>query len=425
MKSETLFKKTLIAQFVSGVLLATSTGLSIADEYHYNNMLIGDRASGLGGAYTAISDDAAGLFYNPAGIVYSEDLKLSASVNALNTSSMTYKGVLGSGDWVRESSSFIPNFFGITQKLGNGYFGFSYAVTDADVENQDSRFTNVPGAPLFVVNINNRDNTTKIGPSYAVALTDTLNFGVTLYLHMREKELVNNQWIRLSDDTYEWSSNYFETNETGINPILGLMWSPTDEISVGVSMRKTFILTSDAKSQRTCTSDINNSAAQAALCIPTAGSPQDPVFASTDSERELPLNIRVGIAYFPTNRFLMDLDLSYYEATSDDFFDTQETVNIAAGLEYYYNENWAFRGGIYTNNANTPDIVSGQTNQYDHVDLTGFSLSLTRFTKSSSVTGGFTYSSGEGSAQVIAGSTEIQDLTHSTQTFYLSTSYQF
>ena len=54
---------------------------SQADPYHYNNMLIGERATGLGGAYTAIADDPSGLYYNPAGIVYSLGSKLSASMN--------------------------------------------------------------------------------------------------------------------------------------------------------------------------------------------------------------------------------------------------------------------------------------------------------------------------------------------------------
>jgi len=388
-------------------------------------MLIGDRASGLGGAYTAISDDAAGLYYNPAGIVFSEDLKLSASVNAFHSSQLTYKGVLGSGDWVRESSNLIPNFFGMTRQLGGGYFGFSYAVTDSDVENQDSRFTTVPGASLFLVNINNRDTTTKFGPSYAFRISDTFNFGMTLYIHKRERELINNQWIRLSDNTFEWSNSYFETEETGLNPILGLMWSPSENWAFGASIRKTFILSSSSDSQNSCSSDINNPAIQNAICIPTAGSPNDPQFSQTDDERELPLNIRLGVAYFPTNRFLLGIDVSYYEATSDSFSQTEETINIAAGLEYYYNTNWALRGGVYTNNANTPDVKPGLVNQPDHVDMTGLSFSLTRFTKSSSVTFGFTYSTGEGDAQVISGDTDIQELEQFSQTLYLSTSYQF
>jgi len=418
----------LLAKLVGGVCLAMTSSCLMADEYHYNNILIGDRASGMGGAYTAISDDSSGLFYNPAGIVYSEELKLSASVNAFNSSSITYKGVLGSGDWTRESSGLFPNFFGMTQQLGDGYFGFSYTITDAEVENQVSKFTNVPGVPLFLVNINNRDTTTKIGPSYAIAINDQLNFGATLYLHMRERELINNQWIRLANDTYEWSNSYYETEETGLNPILGLMWSPTEDLSIGLSIRKTFILSSKTKTQSGCSSDINDPSLQAAICIPSAGSPQDPAFSSNDDERELPLNIRVGVAYFPTNRLLFDADLSYYEATdsgNSSFIDTEETINLAFGLEYYYSDNWAFRGGIYTNNANTPSVKSGKANQADHVDLTGVSLSLTRFTKSSSVTFGFAFSSGEGEAQVLAGNDAIQDVEQSASSIYLSTSYQF
>ena len=60
-----------------------------ADDLHYVNMLVGNRAAGLGGAYTAISDDPAGCFYNPAGIAFSPYTSLSASVNAFSTSTKT------------------------------------------------------------------------------------------------------------------------------------------------------------------------------------------------------------------------------------------------------------------------------------------------------------------------------------------------
>ncbi|MDJ0834019.1 MAG: hypothetical protein QNJ69_10890 [Gammaproteobacteria bacterium] len=391
-------------------LLLGYTMSAAADIYHYDNMLIGDRASGMGGAYTAISDDASGLYYNPAGIVFSEDLKLSASVNAYHTSNLEYKGVLSGGNWTRESSSLVPNFFGITRKLGDGYFGFSYAVTESVAENQDSVFRNFGIVDLFTVNINNRDDTTKIGPSYAIKLTDSLNLGATLYMHIRERETINNQWIRNNDSSFEWSNRYFETSETGINPILGLLWSPSDELSIGLSLRKTFILSSDTEQQVTLVTDTGNS---------------DPVFTSSDEERELPLNIRIGVAYFPSNRFLLDVDLSYYEATSGFLSDAEETINLAAGIEYYVDSSWAVRGGIFTNNANTPEIRAGGVDQDDHVDLTGFSLSLSRFSKTSSVTAGFSISSGTGEAQVLSGTTAIQDLEIFTSTLFLSTSYQF
>jgi len=116
---------------------------SQADPYHYNNMLIGERATGLGGAYTAIADDPSGLYYNPAGIVYSLGSKLSGSMNAFYHVKKTYEKALGNNDWERSCATLLPNFFGVIQPISGGKFGFSYAVTDAMIEDQDQTFSNI------------------------------------------------------------------------------------------------------------------------------------------------------------------------------------------------------------------------------------------------------------------------------------------
>ena len=96
----------------------------MADELHYVNRLIGERASGLGGAYTAIADDAGGLFYNPAGIVYSDGRNLSGSLTSFYSSTTTYSDALAPGlDYTRTSSSPLPNFLGGVQPLAGGTFG--------------------------------------------------------------------------------------------------------------------------------------------------------------------------------------------------------------------------------------------------------------------------------------------------------------
>ena len=407
------------------LLTVINVSSTAADEFHYNNILIGDRASGLGGAYTAISDDASGLFYNPAGIAFTRDLQLSASANAVHTTKLTYKDVLNGGDWERESSNIVPNYFGITNKIGDGYFGFSYAVTNFEVEDQDSRFTSIPNVPLYVININNVEKVTKLGPSYAVQLNDQWNFGVTLYLHDRERELINNQWIRLADDSYEWSNVYFEASETGLEPVFGFIWSPSDVLSFGLTIRKVFISSSKSRTQVTCSSDVNNPLLQPSQCIQVGGSPIDPTITRSSDERDLPLNVRFGIAYFPTERLLYTADISYYEETSSDAFSAEEVINLALGLEYYYSARWALRAGYYTDKANTPDVSSTKLNQLDHVDLKGISLSMTHFSKTSSITFGMTYSAGDGKAQVITGSSQIQDLEQEITTLYLSTTYNF
>jgi len=87
-------------------LCALSAAPVMADDEHYVNFLLGGRAMGMGGAYTAISDDPAGMFYNPAGIVYAHSPNLSASVNAFRFSNKTFESVLtGGNDWSRENSA--------------------------------------------------------------------------------------------------------------------------------------------------------------------------------------------------------------------------------------------------------------------------------------------------------------------------------
>src|SRR5512134_2351307 len=108
-----------------------------ADPLHYTNLLVGDRAAGMGGAYTAVSDDVTGLYYNPAGIVYSTGRNLSGSLNSYFNSVKSYKGVIGGHDWDRKSTALLPNYFGIIQPAGHYKFGFSFAVPDSIIEDQD------------------------------------------------------------------------------------------------------------------------------------------------------------------------------------------------------------------------------------------------------------------------------------------------
>lgn len=82
----------------------------------------GDRASGLGGAYTAVADEPSGAYYNPAGLAFAVGNELSVSVNAYHISQTVYQNVLpkttgGADDWTLRSSKLIPNFLELQENL--------------------------------------------------------------------------------------------------------------------------------------------------------------------------------------------------------------------------------------------------------------------------------------------------------------------
>jgi len=65
------------------------------DWNHYHDFLIGERAAAMGGAYTAISNDPTGLFYNPGGIVFSNDKEISLSTVGYYVHSETVNSIYG------------------------------------------------------------------------------------------------------------------------------------------------------------------------------------------------------------------------------------------------------------------------------------------------------------------------------------------
>lgn len=422
--------------------------IAFADEYHYNNILIGDRASGMGGAYTAISDDPTGMYYNPAGIMYSTMRNLSASVNAYYNLTKKYKGVIGGHGWERTSSSLLPNYFGIIQPLGKLKVGFSYAVPDSMQEDQDQTFCDLPldekiknlnpgiNISKYTINFNNDDNTYNFGPSIAAEITEDLSAGITLYVHHRRSQLIFNQFLKTSDtinDGYEWINQYSETSEWGIRPILGIMWAPVKQVSIGLAISKTMLFDSDTTGQMTYRRegiwvDTNNDGIRDDIDnngIPDIKyTPPDP--KSTDIKRKYPLQLNTGVAYFASPKLLIAGDVSYYSKVDDSTFGNREAVlNAAIGTEYYMNKNWAMRAGLFTNMANTHEVKSSASGQPEHIDLYGGSLSLSRFTKNTSVTLGGNMSYGTGKAQVISGSSSIQDASALAWTLFISSSYSY
>ena len=425
------------------LLIAIFAVPAFADEYHYNNILVGERAAGMGGAYTAVSDDPSGLYYNPAGIVLAPGTSFSASVNAFQYSKKTYKDVLGGNGWDRVSSNLLPNYFGVIQPLGAGKIGFSYAVPDTRQENQAQTFYNIPGIdPVtkqliritrYVINMNDADYTYNFGPSYALKINDKLSVGATAYMHYRDRQLISNHFLAVDndlsvadDERYQWRNVYNSTSEWGVKPIIGVMWTPTEKVSLGFTGSKTLMFDSKRRIQNTLR-DLDYGSSLPAYAV-----------LESKDNREFPLTATFGAAYFPSESLLLSADVSYCTAApyTLDFknsstgattsLDTPqpETVNAAVGAEYYPGARIALRGGLFTNMANTPKLTTGDADEPEHIDMYGASLSISHFTRSSSLTFGGSYSYGTGKSHIF-GDTSIQDVEMQNITAFLSAAFSY
>jgi long-subunit fatty acid transport protein len=423
MKTLNLTRGYLVRLIPCWIVFIVSFSLpALADEFHYINILVGERSAGMAGAYTAISDDPSGCYYNPAGLAYTGGTTLSASVNAYHGSRLLYKDVLPGTDGVRHdfeqtSSALLPNFFGIVQPLGSGKLGLSYAVPDAILRDQEQTFLNITSdyagidITSYSLNMNDVDKTYLFGPSYAWKYSDSLAFGGTLYVHYRDRDVITNHFLVYSDNDFEWQNYYESSKEWGLKPILGVMVTPIDKLSIGLSASRIKILSAENRTQR-----ITKMRADSA----DYETPPPLVVIENNDKRKFPFTTTLGMAYFASPTLLFSGDISYYDKVSD----TQKRiVNIALGTEYYINEKLALRGGLYTNNANTPKLSSSIANQNEHIDLYGLSLSLTSFTRSSSVSLGLNYAFGTGDAQAIADDVTVNDIELRNLTVFISATY--
>jgi long-chain fatty acid transport protein len=416
--------------FSTAFLLCASTS-AFADDFHYNNLLIGDRASGMGGAYTAISDDASGMFYNPAGMMYVTDRNFSASVNTYSAQHKKYENVLGGQSFERKSSALLANYFGIVRPIGNFKFGFSYAVPDSVNEDMSQTVRNVPSSYTagqfydFHSNLNNRDNTINIGPSLATSINDDIAVGLTLYFHQRDVLVIQNQYVPRTDGSYQWINSYFNLSESGMKPILGFTWSPMEKLSLGLSLSKIFLYKSSAIRQDSCwdtTADSNLPGCDGNKTTVVL----TPVNSTTsfDDKRNYPMRVAFGAAYFVNSGLLISSDIIYHTAVENPIFESKvATLDVAIGTEYYLNKKWALRAGLFSNVANTPAIQAGVTTVEEHINLYGGSLSFTHFSGGSSVTLGGSLSYGTGQAQIGTSNTEVQDATSLSWTMFLSSSF--
>ncbi len=408
-----------------GLLLAAILiGNAAADPYHYINLLVGDRASGMGGAYVAVADDPAGLYYNPAGIAYGGRANLSASMNAYQVIERRYRNVLGGRDWVRRSAALLPNFFGVTQPLGPGVIGFSYAVPDAIAEDQNQQ---IPGVPTilaeenasYTINFTNQDTTYLAGPSYALPLGPRWAVGLTLYGHLRRQKTIINQQFTFSDPSrYHWENSYSERSEYGVRPLLGLMYTPWDRLSIGLTLARTWILRGNEFDQLSC-AGMNGYDYGDGLC---QGGALQLLRQQRPQRRRLPWSATLGAAYFPSPALLISGQLSLYQDLAEGGL---PQWNLAGGAEYYLTPRLALRLGLFSDNANTAEIRPGRSGQEEHIDLLGASLSLSRFTRTTALTLGASFRAGEGRAQILNGQDRIQSVSARAVTVFISSSYSY
>ena len=394
------------------ISIGFSTTSLYADDAHYKNILIGERAATMGGSYVAISDDSTGCYYNPAGIAYAVGDSLSGSGNVLHKMKTVYTEAIGTQDWIRESESLVPNYFGVLKKYKDYSFCFSYVVPEAFIEHQDLVFNNpLSTVKKYYQSLHSEDITYLLGPSAAMQFGDSLSLGLTIYYHYRSFIRQYHYFLESTDGSYQLYYGSRKLREDGVMPKLGIQWSPWSMLTLGMAVDQALLVNSSFQGDASYHSTDNSTGTASLLTTMTR--------SKSETKRKFPLHLAWGVSYFPTPSLLYTVDLDYYQAAEKGRVDI---MNYSGGTEYYINPTNAIRFGMFTNYTNLPLPDSSTTAPYEYIDILGASFGYTSYSSSSSLTVGATYTTGSGKAWLYSGSTETRNMTRESFSLLFSAS---
>lgn len=336
----------------------------------------------MGGAFTAISDDPSGAYYNPAGLSFAYEDSISMTTFSQNY----YKKN------ENEFQTFSPNFIGSIKSFGKYKFGLSivnrYNQSYRYSEIIDQRALSLLGLKDVIFQDTKEANQLLFGPSLSKSLTPNLSIGASLYILNDYEYTTTSYLIRDSENQIIVESSKDDRTNRGIFPVLGLLYAIQPKLSVGLSINRVI---SNGRGNRSQNSFLlgTNSTGENTIGIlqgthdESGGKINDIIsYTGPKFSANIPqiTEIRLGLAWFPSAKFLAAFDAIYtdgYKTKVDQtryFFSglsmpyilfsnnvdeelyRTDTLNLAFGLEYFFKENFSLRAGIFTNQANTPRI---------------------------------------------------------------------
>lgn len=372
------------ATTVLTALLALAAAPARADFFNNRNFLVGERAAHLGGAFTAIADDATAGWYNPAGLasIRSTSVLMTANAYALALNRRAIQVGQPGQDAQLNLFSFggVPTTLGIAIPFDSGFtLGFPVLITDRiRVVGRAARDGISTGPTLlggpevytkYTTTLNFDLVSTVAGPALGYRINASLSVGVSLLLHVQAVAYeAGNEYESAAGRAIESFTN--SSSAVGIIPVLGLLWRPTPRLRLGLSY-----------AAQTISVFGNNS--YVASAVSTSGqtfSLLGDAFASS----KYPHRITVGLAVPLPRRFFLSADVAYSFGmayglpngllnTSDPNFVQVEDghLDVSVGTEWVLNETQAVRAGLFTNLSSAP-----QTQRSEKVDMFGASVAF-------------------------------------------------
>lgn len=410
--------------FYWAVLTACLAAGTAGAQHNYQMYVLGDRASGMGGAAVASANSVDACYYNPAGLVLLPGNTISLSGSLYGR--QYYRspdGLYADEDVKYETFVTIPTTVGGAWKISDqSTIAFAALMPNFESYSEMRSFRD----NTHIYNYNMDDQTLWVGPSVGWALNSRLSLGISLYAVYRSYNEYINLLYKELNESYARGQSF---NDWSALAAIGVQYQALEKLRVG------------ARIQSPSTHVWGEGAYQAHIVTRTET--ENIYLKNVDTDNRVPAQISIGAAWEEPRRYTLALDVNYY--FSQDFalqsWDNDEehlelkirqndVINFNVGVEYFFREIYPLRAGFFTDFSSAPGINPDDLDNTPRIDCYGVSASAGKQVDHMSVNFGLIYVFGQGRSlgwRDDGGTLNLTRTTAKTDNIYLvvNTAYMF
>ncbi|MEM9861481.1 MAG: hypothetical protein AAF938_07690 [Myxococcota bacterium] len=312
-------------------------------------VLIGDLASVIGGAVTAVTSNGAALWYNPAGVVQGAENTLDVSVTAYTLRLGSTPALLSSADGATANGdtrdfTIIPAAVTYVRRIGsNTRFAFGiFQPNSVDSTVSASLLTEGDQPSRWEGTVRENLSETHVLLGVGIRLHETLNLGVALNAYFVSLDRTGRfDGSRVGDPSTFFSyAGTRARSAFGATAAVGIQWRPHPRLALGLSFRApgTVFLASTQIDEFTTTSADGN-----------LDSERVELDRTDHLDLLYPARVRFGVAYTSTN-WIVSADFDAQHQLTNESLNVERSAlyNVRAGVQRRLGDHFTIGGGFFT-----------------------------------------------------------------------------
>lgn len=369
----------------------------------YNNYqyILGERAAGIGGAYTALANDSTALWYNPAGLARISDLSMNVSANTYSYMKTKTPGLIelpkqdGSYepiDFEESDISVVGSTLILGKKLGNKQaisFGLLVPYQDTLLGTLKAKEVIGPGGDTenFQEELSTVSAYTLAMLGYGLKARDNLNVGASVGIGYYQATIKDSLFYHYRDPNptteakYVWVENTTtDYTQYTLQVGLGIQYEIDKKNKIGVyAQSPTWRISGKSEKKGVMYEDYTYYDFDTDSWSIPNDSPiwePDKTQKSDPWKQVLPGFVSLGYAYEKPASYTLSLDVvPIFGVSDEDNLNKNTVINVKTGMEKYLSDSLIVRAGLFTD-FSQKDAVNPDDFGTDKIDYYGGTLSL-------------------------------------------------